>query len=204
MHPSKAFAWADDVALYSFITENPFAHIFATTPQGPMVAHAPVIVTAQGNLRFHLATPNRLVPHLDGRTALVSITGANGYQSADWYAARDQVPTWLYCAVEVEGRLRRLDREELIAQVDALSAQMEARLLPKLPWTRAKMPPGKFEAMLPFITGFEVEAQAMRGTKKLNQHKAAADVAAMIAGQAGAERADIVMLIEEAAAGRVV
>jgi transcriptional regulator len=195
MHPNKAFAWDDNAALYAFITETVVAHIFTVTPDGPMVAHAPVIVAAEGRLRFHLARPNRLVPHLDGATVLLSFMGANAYQSADWYAATDQVPTWLYRAVEVDGVARQMDQDGLIEQVDALSAQMETRLLPKKPWTRAKMPPGKFEKMLPFITGFDVTVTAMRGTLKLNQHKSAADIAAMNAGLTSACREDIVGLI---------
>jgi transcriptional regulator len=202
MHPNKAFAWPEQEPLLAFIRETVVGHIFAMTPDGPMVAHAPVIVAAPDRLRFHLARPNRLVKHLDGAVVLISFMGANAYQSADWYASKDQVPTWLYRAVEVEGIARQMDQEGLVAQVDALSAQMETRLLPKKLWTRGKMSHGKFESMLPFITGFEVEVSAMRGTKKLNQHKGEADVAAMIAGQRSAGRDDIAELIEAAVAAR--
>jgi transcriptional regulator len=202
MHPNKAFSWPDQEQLLAFITETVVGHIFASTTDGLIVAHAPVIVAAPDRLRFHLAKPNRLVKHLGGATILISFMGANAYQSADWYAARDQVPTWLYRAVEVEGIVRQMDQQGLIAQVDALSAQMEERLLPKTPWTRDKMPEGKFASMLPFITGFEVEVTAMRGTKKLNQHKGEADIAAMIEGQRGSGRDEIVALIEAAVAAR--
>jgi transcriptional regulator len=202
MHPNKAFAWQDEQELYQFIEATVFAHIFCNTSDGSMVAHAPVIVTSAGNLRFHLAKPNRMVRHLDGQNVLVSMTGDNSYHSADWYVASDQVPTWLYRAVEVEGAVRQLSQDELVAQVDALSAHMEAKLLPKKPWTRDKMPEGKFEAMLPFIVGFEIEVSAMRGTLKMNQHKGAADVDAMIAGHQIAGRHDIVKRIEYAVAAR--
>jgi transcriptional regulator len=202
VHPNKAFAWPDQEQLLAFITETVVGHIFASTTDGLMVAHAPVIVAAPDRLRFHLAKPNRLVKHLDGASAVISFMGTNAYQSADWYEAKDQVPTWLYRAMEVEGIVRQMDQEGLIAQVDALSAQMEERLLPKKPWTREKMPEGKFASILPFITGFEVEVTAMRGTKKLNQHKGAEDVAAMIDGQRTAGRADIVALVEAAVAAR--
>ena len=202
MHPNKAFAWQDEQELYQFIKDTVFAHIFCNTNEGPMVAHAPVIVTSEGNLRFHLAKPNRLVRHLNGQNVLVSMMGDNAYHSADWYAARDQVPTWLYRAVEVEGVAYQFSQDELVAQVDALSAHMEAKLLPKRPWTRAKMPDGKFEAMLPFIVGFEIRVSEVRGTLKMNQHKGSADVDAMIAGHQGAGRDDIVKLIEDAVAAR--
>jgi transcriptional regulator len=202
MHPNKAFAWQDEPELYQFIKDTVFAHIFANTSEGPVVAHAPVIVTENGNIRFHLAKPNRLVRYLDGINVLISMTGHNGYHSADWYAGGDQVPTWLYLAAEIEGVARQLDQDGLVAQVDALSAHMEARLPNKKPWTRAKMPDGKFESMLPYIVGFEIKVTAMRGTLKMNQHKGAADVNAMIAGHQEAGRDDIVKCIEQAVAAR--
>ena len=44
------------------------------------------------------------------------------------------------------------------------------------------MAPGRFEAMLPGITGFELKVESLRGTLKFNQHKAAADIAGMLDG----------------------
>ena len=57
------------------------------------------------------------------------------------------------------------------------------------------MTPGKFEAMLGGIVGFEVEPSAIRGTRKFNQHKAPADLEATVAGQMGAGREDIAAAI---------
>ncbi len=62
------------------------------------------------------------------------------------------------------------------------------------------MEPGKFEAMTKAIVGFEVVPSEVRGTRKFNQHKSADDLAATIAGQAGAGRDDIVQAISEATA----
>ncbi len=196
MHPNAHFAWTDIAAMHAFISERAFAHIFAQTPDGPMVAHAPVVVTADGNLQFHLARANRLVPHLDGLAALVSITGDDAYVSPDWYAKPDQVPTWLYRAVEADGTVRRLDRDGLIAQLDTLSAAMEQPLAPKPVWTRGKMTAGKFEAMLPGIVGFEMKVTALRGTWKMNQHKSAEDIASMVAALRAQGRDDVADLIE--------
>lgn len=194
MHPNPVFAWSDEAAMRAFIARRAFAHIFAATPQGPMAAHAPVTLTEAGHLRFHLARNNRLAGHLDGLTAIVSLAGPDAYVGPDWYARPDQVPTWIYIAVEAEGRVRRLATEDLINQLDSLTADHEARLAPKPAWTRGKMTAGRFEAMLPAIVGFELEVAALRGTVKLNQHKPAEDVDGMIAGLDGCGRADMAAL----------
>ena len=87
----------------------------------------------------------------------------------------NQVGTWNYRTAEAEGPLRRLDETELTDLLDALSAEHEARLAPKPPWTRAKMSPGRFEAMLKAIVGFEMNVEALRGTDKRGQHKKPAE-----------------------------
>ncbi len=202
MHPNKSFHWSDENELKAYVAETVFAHIFLHTHHGPMVAHSPVIFTSAGTVQFHLARGNRCVPHLDGATVLISLTGANSYQSADWYASKDMVPTWLYQSVEIEGRVQQLSHDGLVAQVDALSAHMEATLLPKKPWTRDKMPPGKFDSMTDFIVGFELDISTLRGTRKMNQNKNAADVDAMIQHLKAAKRDDVVALVEAAMLAR--
>lgn len=189
MHPNRRFHWDDREAMLAFVSEVSFAHVFAMTRDGPRVAHAPVVVTRAGNLRFHLARSNALTAHLDGVAAVASIAGPEAYISPDWYGTDDQVPTWNYLAVEAEGPVRRLGEDDLVAVLDDLSAAHEARLLPKKPWTRAKMTPGRFEAMLPAIHAFELEITALRGTYKLGQNKSADEMAGAAAGlEAGGKR----------------
>ena len=81
------------------------------------------------------------------------------------------MPTWNYLAVELEGPVRRLDEAELAGLLDELSAEHEARLAPKPPWTRAKMSPGRFEGLLKAIAGFELQVEELRGTAKIDQDK---------------------------------
>ncbi|MFL6759082.1 FMN-binding negative transcriptional regulator [Sphingomonas sp.] len=198
MHPNAAFHWTDRTEMLDFVSVRSFAHIFTASAVALFAVHAPVIVR-NGRIWFHVARRNRIANQLDGRRALVSVSGREGYQSANWYASEDQVPTWHYEAVEIEGTVRQLSGEELISLVDQLSDVMEGRHSPDKPWTRAKMAPGKFEAMTKAIVGFELEPVEVRGTRKFNQHKNEEDRAATIAGQRGAGRDDIVAAIEELA-----
>lgn len=172
MHPNRTFDWQDREAMLGLMADIAFCTICV---DGPFVVHVPVALDPPDRLRFHIARSNRAAAALDGARAIVSCLGPNAYISPDWYGTPDQVGTWNYRTVEAEGSLRRLDEAELVALLDDLSDAHEARLAPKPPWTRAKMTPGRFEAMLKAIIGFEMRIEALRGTNKLGQHKSAAE-----------------------------
>ena len=171
MHPNAAFRWADEVAMRAFAADLAVAHLFAAG--GTAVAHAPILVRADGSLWFHLARGNALCAALtDGAPAVASLAEQGFYISANWYAdSAGSVPTWNYRAVEVAGTVRRLSRAELVTQLDSLSALHEARACEN--WTRAKMEPARFEAMLGAIIGFALEQTDWRGTWKMSQNKSA-------------------------------
>lgn len=201
MHPNRAFEWTDEGAMLRFVAEHSFAHIFTAASEQLFVVHAPVIVV-DGKVQFHVSRRNRIADQLTGQPMLISVTGRQAYQSANWYASADQVPTWHYEAVEVEGIAREMAGEELVAFLDRLSDIHEERVQPENPWTRSKMDPAKFDALTRAIIGFEVDPAAIRGTRKFNQSKGADDLAATIEGQSGAGRDDIVGAIRELTAGR--
>lgn len=179
MHPDRGFAWEDREAMLAFVADIAFATIAA---EGPVVVHAPVLVTGPDRLRFHISRGNRAT--LDDKRAIVSVLGPDAYISPDWYGVDDQVPTWNYLAVEAEGPLRQLDEAELADLLDGLSAAHESRLAPKLEWTRAKMTAGRFEGMLKAIIGYELAIEELRGTRKLGQNKGEGQRLAAAAGLA--------------------
>lgn len=182
MHPDPKFRANDAAELRAAVVQIGVVHLFAATPEGPMVAHVPVTPTLDGSFRFHLARRNRIAAHLDGALALASAMGANGYVSPDWYAApHNQVPTWNYISVEIEGVCTALDRAALLEQINALSALHEARLLPKAPWTMAKVDDDHRDRMLSALSCFELRVTAIRGNRKLSQNKSIADRAGVIA-----------------------
>ena len=190
MHPNSAFRWEDRDAMRALVGELGFGTLFAATPDGPRVAHVPVVWLDETTLGLHLARGNAITRHLDGATALFVVQGADGYINPDWYGlGADQVPTWNYVAVELEGRMRRMEQDALVAQLDAISAERETRLAPKAPWTRNKMEAALFERMTQGIVGFSLEVQAWRGTRKLGQNKPeAARLAAADGADASGQR----------------
>jgi transcriptional regulator len=186
MHPARAFHVEDEARLLEHLAAFPFATIAAAPAGRLIVAHAPLVVRrSEGGLAldFHLSRNNALAPALAGgfRAAAVSLAG-DAYISPDWYESPDQVPTWNYVSVEAEGPVRALAEAELVVLLDDLSAQEEGRLAPKPPWTRGKMAPARFEAMLGGIVGARLAVERLEGTFKLGQNKSEADQAGVIRG----------------------
>jgi transcriptional regulator len=171
MHPNAAFRTDDRTLLESLIDEIGFGMVFAATPDGPRIAHTPLLWTGDGAVQFHLARGNALASHLDGMTALALVNGPDGYISPRWYADDQQVPTWNYIAVELEGRVRRMDQDGLLGFLEMLTARQEARIASGKPWTMDKLTAENRRRLLGGIVGFELEVQAWRPTVKLSQNK---------------------------------
>ena len=185
MHPAAGFRVEDEAALLVHLAAHPFATLAAAPEGRPFVAHAPMVVRRLGEdlaLDFHLSRGNALAPFVENgfRAVMVSLA-ADAYVSPDWYESQGAVPTWNYVSVEAEGPVAALADEGLVALLDDLSAQEEARLAPKPPWTRAKMAPGRFETMRRAIIGARLTVQRLEGTTKLSQDKHPADRAGVMA-----------------------
>jgi len=173
MHPNSAFRHDDRALAEALIEEVGFGMIFLTTPDGPRVAHTPLHSTGDGAVQFHLSRGNALASHLHGATALAVINGPDGYVSPRWYDAADQVPTWNYVSIELEGPVRRMDQDGLAALLEDLSSLHEDRTADGAPWTMDQLSPDRRRQLMAGIVGFEMEVLAWRPTFKLSQNKPA-------------------------------
>jgi transcriptional regulator len=174
----------DRAASLKFAEERGFGIVCAWNGKRPVASLLPFYLshTGDGTLKalFHLARHNPLIRLADGATSwLLAVNGPDAYVSADWYVSPDQVPTWLYQSVHLTGTVRLLSDDELADQIDTLSAKFENWLLPKKPWTPAKMTPARLEAMKKAIVGLVMTVEDVEGSFKLNQHKSEADYAAV-------------------------
>jgi len=175
---------SDRAAAIAFAQARGFGTICAWDGAKPVASALPFCLSfaADGTpvVSFHVARGNALARLGDGRSRwLLAVNGADAYVSADWYASPDQVPTWLYQAVHLTGPVRKLSEDELAVQIDTLSAKFENRLLPKKPWTSAKMTAGRLAAMKKAIVGLSMTVEEVEGSFKLNQHKSEVDYVAV-------------------------
>ena len=171
MTPGAPYSWRDEAAIRAFVAQAGFGLLCVAAPDKVHVVHLPLIWLADRRIGVHIHRANPIVRHLEGQDALIVVTGPHGYVSPDWYGLPDKVPTWNYLSAELRGPMARLDDAATIAQIDALSADQEARLSPKPAWTRDKMGAGQFDRLLNGLIGFSMQVEAMQGTAKLGQDK---------------------------------
>ena len=171
MHPNPAFRTETEEQNLAFARERGFGTLAVNGPEGPLLSHVPFLLSGDGrSADLHLVRSNPIAQAPAG-PAVIAVTGPDGYISPDWYGVPDQVPTWNYVAVHLRGRLEPLPEEDLSGLLARQSAEFEARLLPKPPWTMEKMGPGVAERMMRMILPFRLWIETVAGSWKLSQNK---------------------------------
>jgi len=196
MHPNPVFRENDHARLNALIREVGFGMVFMTTPDGPRVAHVPVLTHGKGDIRFHLARTNAMTPHLDGARALITVNGPDGYVSPRWYNNRDTVPTWDYVALEMEGVVRTLPDEELEQLLHGVIERFEGDLEGDA-WLASESSPKTWSGLFRGITGFSMQVDEWRPTFKLSQKKSATERARIAAGVEAAGKVQLARWMRE-------
>jgi transcriptional regulator len=174
----------DRGASLGFAQSRGFGTVCAWDGNKPVASPVPFVLTAADDgtplAAFHVARGNPLANLVSPTSSwLLAVNGADAYVSADWYLSPDQVPTWLYQAVHLTGRVRKQSDGELDSHLDMLSAKFESWLAPKSPWTSSKMTTARLDALKKAIVGLVMTVEEIEGSFKLNQHKSDVDHAAV-------------------------
>ena len=185
MHPNSTFRWEDRAAMRALVSELGFGQLFAATPDGPRVAHVPVVWLDDDTLGLHVARGNGIARHLDGATGAVHRCSAPTAISAPTGtgSARSGADVEL-CRGRARGHDAADGATTRWSRRSTSCPPSRRRSSPKTPWTRDKMDPKLFDKMTTAIVGFRLEIAAWRGTLKLGQNK---PEAARLAAADGAE-----------------
>ncbi|WP_271439209.1 FMN-binding negative transcriptional regulator [Pontixanthobacter luteolus] len=175
MHPNPAYRGGDRALQETLIDQIGMGMVFMQTPDGPRVAHTPLLSTGDGAVQFHLARGNALSRYLAGENALIVVNGPDAYVSARWYEDRNTVPTWNFVALELEGPIRKMAAEGTLAMLETLSQRHEGRVEGGTPWTMDELTDDRKRRLMSGIAGFEMEVRAWRDTVKLSQDDSASD-----------------------------
>ncbi len=175
----------DDGTALAFVAKRGFGTLVAVDGGRPVASHLPFLLHRdEGRLwvELHVARANPLHEIITrAPDVLLTVMGPDAYISPDWYVSADQVSTWNYVSVHLSGIARIVPQPDNLDHVDRLSAHFEAQLLPKEPWTSAKMTQARREAMLHAIVGMQIDITQFAAQGKFGQHKSVADQAGVIA-----------------------
>jgi transcriptional regulator len=196
VHPNPAFRRVDAEQSLKLVRARSFGILIAQGAEGPLASHIPFLLSDDGSVvEFHLVRNSDMARAIaDGATVRLIVEGPEGYISPDWYGVADQVPTWNYVAVHLVGEARLTAEDGFRDLLDRLSAHFESRLLPKSPWTSAKMTDGVMERMMRSIVPCAMQVSDLQSTWKLGQNKtedARLGAAEGLAGQGNIELAEL-------------
>lgn len=174
MHPNPAYRKTRDSCNLAFTRERGFGVLVLNGETVPLISHVPFILADDnGSLEMHLVRSNPIAQALGKRPlqAVLAVSGPDSYVSPDWYAQPNQVPTWNYVAVHLEGTLELLPQQDLHPHLERLSHEFETRLLPKPVWLLDKVSPEHLDRLSRMIVPARLTISATRSTWKLAQNK---------------------------------
>ncbi|MCB1508231.1 MAG: FMN-binding negative transcriptional regulator [Hyphomicrobiaceae bacterium] len=177
MYLPDHFCEEDAAEIAALIAAFPLAAVVATTADGLVANHIPLIADGETALIGHIALANDLHRSLaDGAEVLAIFRGEDGYISPNLYPTKAvhhrHVPTWNYQVVHAHGAIRfRYERKAIMAAVGKLTRQMEDRVSGPNAWRMADAPRDYLETMLDAVVAFEIAVDRWQAKSKLSQNR---------------------------------
>lgn len=172
MYQPKSFIESDQDKLYSLIENYPFATLIGKKDGEIEISHLPLLLDREnGQLLGHIARANPLLEYiLTGQLATAIFHGPHGYISPAWYQdPTDNVSTWNYAVVHIEGKLVAATEIELEILLDQLYS-LHDKSDQSINWQNPKI-----SAKLNGIAGFKIKIEKMTGKYKLSQNRSTED-----------------------------
>jgi len=188
MYVPRINALDDAAAVRAMVTGIGSAELVTVGEDGyPLATRLPVVWDGD-RLVFHIARANphwRSVPVEESVAALAVVTDAEAYVSPGWYATKAEhgrvVPTWNYSAVQITGRLRRVEDPAWLREaVTMLTDQHEAARAER--WAVTDAPATYVDKQLRAIVGLELAIERVEGKAKLSQNRSEEDRAGVVRG----------------------
>lgn len=145
----------------------------------------------------HVARANAMTAAFDaGAPATITVLGPDTYVPAEWFGTRSRIPTWLYCAVEVSGRLETSDPARTRADVTDLIDRLQKENVERSTWSLDEIPAQLTDGYLKNIVGFRLHDLHLTSCFRLNQRKEHSDnLAEVLAGSDDGARQELARLV---------
>lgn len=207
MYLPEHFKEADEAEIAAVIAAAPLACIVASTADGLVANHVPILRQPDGTVIGHVALANdmhRVVD--DGQEVLAIVRGDHAYVSPNYYPGKAEhhrfVPTWNYQVVHLHGAITfQHDEKSKRAVVGLLTREHERRVNGDRAWRMADAPADYMTGMLAAIVGFRIDVTRVVAKSKLSQNREPADRAGAADGLRSAGHPGLAGKMDGRAAG---
>lgn len=153
-----------------FLKENAFGILISQGTKRPVATHIPMELEkdkeGQSWLVGHVAKANPHWQDFDKHPEVLAIfNGPHAYISSSWYR-EEEVPTWNYIAIHVQGHLERLNENQLLDSLHKLVNKYEAKS--KVPIRLQDLSPATMQ-QIRGIVGFRIRISEIFAATKLSQ-----------------------------------
>jgi transcriptional regulator len=120
----------------------------------------------------HVARANDMSKvFVEGPPATITVLGPDTYIPAEWFGTRSRIPTWLYCAVEISGRLELSDAVRTREDVIVFIERLQKDTVEDSSWTLDEIRADLTEQYLKGIVGYRMYDLRFKSCFRLNQRK---------------------------------
>lgn len=175
----------DPEEAWAFVKAHPFAVLCVNGPDGPVIAHVPLVVRYDEAIGSHelighiaRANPFHAAVASEGGPCVAVFRGPDAYVSPSLYPSKQihgkVVPTWAYLAAEARGHLVvETDPRAMRAYLEPATQDMEAGAAK--PWTVDDAPVDYISTLERGIVGLKIRVTTLIAKRKINQGKPQAD-----------------------------
>ena len=171
---------------HDFIDEYSFGQLLISKASNVMVTYLPFLLNRQttpnGALQCHVAKANPIWGDIAETRVTAIFTGPHAYISPRWYQNKNQVPTWNYSAVFVQGRVTILTDEALVELLSRLTQKEEAKTSDQIKWSTDMLPDKQYSKMTKSIVGLEIKIDNITGKLKMSQNRCSEDRVGVVEG----------------------
>jgi len=163
----------DKELIFDIINNYGFATLITIEDHKPFISHLPLLLESTEDKPRLLGHCARANPHWKHFAAGQSITaifhGPHSYISPAWYVPKpDNVPTWNYATVHIQGKAKILsDRAQVFSVLSQTVKKFEDNY--QTGWTLPSESNPELEALLNAIVAFEIEIVEVTAKLKLSQ-----------------------------------
>lgn len=175
MYNFSYFKETDKKVILEFIEDYPFALLTGSFLSGNQVAtQIPILFEERQGELFLQGHIMRKTDHhkafIENPHALAVFTGPNTYVSASWYNNPQIGSTWNYMSVHVNGKIRFMSDDELVAFMKKFTLKFEKGNT-ESQTIFDNLPAEFLQKMMPAIVGFEIRAEKIDNVFKLSQNR---------------------------------